>query len=36
MKLLGFTGEFKGGEAPQGIKMDIYKAKPYFQGEWVK
>jgi hypothetical protein len=27
-------GGFKGGKAPQGIKMGIYKAKPYFQGEW--
>jgi hypothetical protein len=33
MKILGnyrFLGEFKGGEVPQGIKMGIYKAKPYF------
>jgi len=39
MKILGnccFWGEFKGGEAPQGIKMGIYKAKPYFQGGWEK
>jgi hypothetical protein len=30
MKILGnygFLGEFKGGEAPQGIKMGIYKPK---------
>jgi len=35
MKILGnyrFLGGFKGGEAPRGIKMGIYKAKPYFQG----
>ena len=35
-KLLFCGGEFKGGEAPQSIKMGIYKAKPYFQGGWEK
>jgi hypothetical protein len=33
MKILGnyrFLGGFKGSEAPQGIKMGIFKPKPYF------
>jgi len=34
LEIIHFTGEFKGGEAPQSIKMGIYKAKPYFSG-WV-
>ena len=37
MKILGnyrFLWGFKESEAPRGIKMGIYKAKPYFQGGW--
>jgi len=29
-------GGLLGGEAPQSIKMGIYKAKPYYQGGWEK
>jgi len=35
MKILGnyrFLWGFKESEVPRGIKMGIYKAKPYFQG----
>jgi hypothetical protein len=35
-KTIDLIGEFKGGEAPQGIKMGTYKAKPYFQGGRAK
>jgi len=29
-EIIVFWGEFKGGEAPQGIKMGIFKPKAYF------
>jgi hypothetical protein len=35
-KLLNLSGFFEGGEVPQGIKMGIFKPKPYFQGGWEK
>jgi len=38
MKILGnyrFLGDLR-GRSPRGIKMGIYKAKPYFQGGWEK